>query len=467
MFQRLLAWIREVINKMIGQTTVKQALRVDVAVSSDMAAALQTWSRMYANQSEWLSADVKSLNLAAAIAGEIARSATIEMQVLLAGSPRADYLTAQLTPVLGRLREQIEKGCAKGGLVMKPYIDGKNIAVDFVQADQFYPVAFDSSGGMTACVFADQRRIGDYWYTRLEYHRMTPEGCAVTNRAFKSMTQDTLGSEISLAVVDAWADIQPEALIQGVDRPLYAYFKYPLANNIDAGSPLGVSCYSRAVDQIEQADRIWSNLLWEFESGKRAIYADVTAFDRTADGKAVLPDKRLYRTINATGDIGESELFKEWSPEFREAAIRSGLDAVLKKIEFLCGLAYGTLSDPATVEKTATEIAAARQRSAATIVDTQKALQAALDQLIWAMDVWATLAGLAPRGSYQAAYDFDDSLVVDAEAQMAQDRQTVGMGAMPKVVFLMRNYGLDEATAKKWIADVTAETPMDLFQGAQ
>lgn len=57
MFARLLAWIREVINKMIGQTTVKQALRVDVAVSNEMATALQTWALMYSNQSPWLGAE--------------------------------------------------------------------------------------------------------------------------------------------------------------------------------------------------------------------------------------------------------------------------------------------------------------------------------------------------------------------------------------------------------------------------
>jgi hypothetical protein len=38
---------------------------------------------------------------------------------------------------------------------------------------------------------------------------------------------------------------------------------------------------------------------------------------------------------------------------------------------------------------------------------------------------------------------------------------------MPKVTFLMRNYKLDEPTAKKWLADAQAEQPeVDLFQGA-
>ena len=54
----------------------------------------------------------------------------------------------------------------------------------------------------------------------------------------------------------------------------------PLANNIDTSSPLGASIYSRAVDLIKQADQQWTDFLWEFESGKRALYTDPMAFEK-------------------------------------------------------------------------------------------------------------------------------------------------------------------------------------------
>jgi A118 family predicted phage portal protein len=461
MFAKILNWIREAFKKMIDRTSVKTALHVDVAISPEMTTALQVWSVMYENKAEWLDGDVQSLNLPAAIAGEIARAVTIEMGVSLTGSARATFLAAQLAPVLGKVREQVERGCAKGGLMMKPYVDGDGISVDFVQADQFFPVSFDANGNITACVFADQRTVGDRYYTRLEFHTMTAQGCEIRNEAFRSSTRDTLGQPVPLTSIPEWAELLPEALITGIDRPLYAYFRYPLANNIDATSPLGVSCYSRAVNLIRDADVQWSNLLWEFESGKRAVYVDTLAFGKDAQGQAKLPNKRLYRALDAGGQ--KDDFFQAWSPEFREASIQSGLNAILQRIEFNCGLAYGTLSDPQAVEKTATEIAVSKQRTYATITDTQKTLQAALDQLIWAMDVWATLANLAPRGTYQVAYTFDDSIVVDKDAQMVSDRQTTMMGAMPKYIFLMRNYGLDEATAKRWIAETQSEQPEDMF----
>lgn len=460
MFQKIFAWIREVFSKMLNQSSVKSAMRVDVAITPNMAEALQKWALMYENQSPWLNSDVKSLNLAAAVSAEISRAVTLEMEMRLSGSPRADFLAEQMKPALAFIRSATEYAAAKGGLVFKPYIHGRGLAVDFVQADQFYPTAFDSNGNMTACVFADQKVIGRDYYTRMEYHALEADGYHIRNRAFKSSARDTIGTEIQLSAVAAWADLQPEALIQNIARPLFSYFKMPLANNIDPTSPLGVSCFSRAVNLIEQADKIWSELLWEFESGHRVLYADTLAFTQeTATGLPVLPNKRLYRALNmgAGKGIDAPAFFHDWTPTLREQNILNGLDAVLKKIEFNCGLAQGTISDPATVALTATEIKMSRQRTYATITDTQKSLQNALDGLLYAMDVWATLGNLAPRGTFGAVYSFDDSITADHDTKFSQDTQAMGLGVMSKVEWRMRQYGEDEATAKKMVAMADAE----------
>ncbi len=466
MFQKILTWIRGVIDKMLNTSSVKSAMHVDVAISGLMAEALQLWMYMYDNRASWLNNEVKTLNLPASIAGEIARATTIEMKVTIDGSPRADYLAGQFANVLPRLRTMVEFGAAKGGLMFKPYINGKSISVDYVQADQFYPAAFDANGNITSCIFSDQRTVGDKFYTRMEYHRMTPAGCEIKNVVFKSSSRDALGQQVQLTEVDAWADLLPEAVITDIDKPLFAYFKYPAANNIDTTSPLGVSCFSRAVELIQQADEQWSSLIWEFESGKRAIYVDELAFGKDArTGLPVLPNKRLYRTLGQGGQVSDEEMFHEWTPEFREASILSGLDAILKRIEFVCGLAYGTLSDPQSVDKTATEIKISRQRTYATITDTQKSLQEALEQLLYAMDIWATIGNLAPQGLYQTAYDFDDSVIVDKDLQFQQDMRLVTSRLMSDIEFRMRNFGETEQQAKDKPAMIKAPDT-SLFQGA-
>ena len=182
---------------------------------------------------------------------------------------------------------------------------------------------------------------------------------------------------------------------------------------------------------------------------------------------------RFYRTSGYTGRLKAAarlammRCLRTGRPTLRTADLELGLNILLQRIEFLCGLAYGTISDPQMIEKTATEIAASKQRSQATVVDGQKALARTLDDLLYAMDAWATLNTLAPLGPYEVAYDFDDSLIVDSEGQFSQDSRAVGMGAMPKWMFLVRNYGLTETDARKWIAEQQAEQPADFFGAGQ
>ena len=72
-------------------------------------------------------------------------------------------------------------------------------------------------------------------------------------------------------------------------------------------------------------------------------------------------NKRLYKGLNLqTGD--NTELYKEFSPAFRDDNIINGLEQHKRAIEFAVGLAYGDLSNTQVVEKTATEIKHAKQR---------------------------------------------------------------------------------------------------------
>lgn len=455
MFTRLILWLRGVLDKMIGKKNIQQALQVDIEMSSEMASAIDLWTRMYENEAPWLSSNVKSMNLPAAIASEIARMVTIEMAVHV----KDPYLQELVDGIVRKLREQVEYGVAKGGIIMKPYPNGDKINIDFVQADRFFPVSFDGDGDITACVFTEQKKVGANFYNRIEYHEFSDEQVLVRNKAFRSDSKEALGTEVELSILPDWEELVPEAIIENVERPLYAYFRYPMANNVDPTSPLGVSCFSRARDYIEEADRQWSRLLWEFESGERALYVDVLAFDRDDDGKPVIPNTRLYRTMKTAG-TSKDDMFEDWSPSLREKELTAGLESLLRKIEWSSGLAYGSLSDAQFVTKTATEIISAKQRSASTVSDTQKALANSINDLLYSIGVWMTLSGLG-NPDVTATYDFDDSIITDRDHQFSQDQQVVGMGAMSKLEFRMRNYNEDEATALKMLALAETERSKD------
>jgi len=452
MIKRFLNWIREVLKNMISKQDAMQAVGVDIALTDTMAESIELWGDMYQNQAYWLSADVKSLGLAAAVSSELARVATIEMTAEVEGSARAEYLQTQIAPVVEKARHWVEYAVAKGGIILKPYPRGEDIIVDYVQADQFLPVNFDGNGNITAAAFVDNKVEGNAYYTRIEYHEIDGDLYTVRNKAYRSTSKQTLGREIPLTQVADWAELEPEVIIAGVDRPLFAYWRYPMANTIEPFSPLGVSCFSRAVELIRQADEQWGRLIWEFTAGEMALYVSTDAFKKDDNGNLKLPNKRLYKTLDVN-NVG-SELFEAWAPALREQSFMTGLNEILRRIEFTCGLAYGTLSNPEDIAKTATEIKMAKQRSYATITDIQKETAKALDDLLAAIDIYTSLLNLAPKGAYTATYNFDDSVITDQNEQLQRDMQLVAAGLMTKVEFRMRNFHEKEEVARKAVEEL-------------
>ena len=440
--------IRQVIRRLIGKDTIERVLRIKTAATTEMMEAISLWADMYQNAAPWLSDTVKSLNLPSAISAEVARLATIEMKSEITGSPRADMLNTAYAAALSNLRRFLEYGCAKGGLIMKPYIDGKELTVDFVQADQFYPCAFDNKGNITSIIFVERAQIGTVYYTRFEQHTLEGHNCIITNRAFRSHNKSELGTETALDSVDAWASLIHEATVRDITGPLYGYFKVPIANTIDPTSPMGVSVFSRAVELIKEADKQYSRFLWEFEGSELAIDASVDLFAKK-DGRLILPKgkERLFRTYDVAAD-GTSDMgIKYFSPAIRDESLVNGLNRLYQRIEFNVGLAYGTISDPQNVDKTAEEIRTSKQRSYALISDIQTALQGALEQLIYAMDVWATIGNIAPRGKYDVSFEWGDSVLTDTQSEQTIRMQEVASGLLRPEHYLMWRYGITEEEA--------------------
>ena len=121
----------------IRKDDLKKILNTDIAISDKMNYAIALWTKLYKNHADWLDEDTKSLNLPSSIATELARLVTVEMKSEISGSIRADFLNEQYIRILPDLRNVTEYACEKGGIILKPYISGKDINVDYVQDDRF------------------------------------------------------------------------------------------------------------------------------------------------------------------------------------------------------------------------------------------------------------------------------------------------------------------------------------------
>ena len=448
MIKEFIERIGQVIRKMLGREKIKDAIGVEVAVSDKMANEIDLWAKMYKNEPPWKEKNIKLCGLPAAIAGEFARLVTLELKTEVTGN---DFINEEYQAVVSDIRKYTEYACAKGGLAMKPYASEGHIEVDMVQADRFFPTKFNSRGEVTAAVFAESLTVGKKVYTRLEYHQHEGTMYHINNKAFVKQDLDNvevLGKEVPLTAVPEWANLQEEVTLKNVKMPLFAYFKIPNANNVDDTSPLGVSVYSRAINDIKEADNQWTRLLWEFEGSELAIDADITLFKKDDKGNYEFPKgkDRLFRMMDLDDN---AEKYKVFAPAIRDENLINGFNAILRRIEFNVGLAYGTLSDPNTVDKTTEEIKASKQRSYSTVSDIQKSLQTALEQLVYAMDVMAQLSGLSGRKKYEMSFDWDDSIVIDKEQELASMQQDAVAGFIRKELYVAAKYGVSEEEALK------------------
>lgn len=453
MFSKLKDVVGKLVRKIFKKETIEQRLEVNIAVSDDIGKAIELWAKVYKNKAPWLNESVKSMNLASSISKEMAKLVTIEFESEIVGN---DYLNEQYKEVIKEIRNYTEYATAKGGLVFKPYVNGENIEIDLVQADSFFPTSYNSRGEVTGAVFTEFKHEDKKVYTRLEYHSLTKDGYYISNTAYMKDNYNNnmdlnsdLGQQISLKSIDEWSDLQEEVLIKNIDKPLFAYFKMPLANTIDNNSPLGVSIFADAIELIEEADKQFSRILWEYEGTELAINASMDCFKRDQNGNPILPHgkERLYRSFNFGVDEWNKAL-ETFSPEIRDTSLFNGLNQLLRRIEFSCGLAYGTLSDINETDKTATEVKASKQRSYATVSDIQGKLQVALEHLAYIMDVYAKLYKL-PSSKYEMTFNFDDSLVMDKDTELASMLNDVVSGILRPELYIMKKYGVDEKTAKE------------------
>ena len=447
---------------MIPYRNVEQAESIETPLSTEMTNALTLWYELYLDKASWVDREsVKSMNLPALISSELARQIVLEMKWNITGkggaegeeapmNPRAQYLKDEFEKLVAVLRLKLEQGCAAGGMIIKPYpnVEDGHIYFDWAMDWGIYPVAFGDDGDLTDVMIPDVFKDGKTTYTRLERHKIVKDGVEITQRAFRSNYDETLGTEIDLGSVEKWANLKTEAKVTQTDGPLFGWFKVAAANSVDVDSPLGASVYAKAVDLIREADMQYSRLLWEYEGSELAIDVDPTALRprRTEGGALEMPklNQRLFRAVDI--DKGDRDLYDVFSPNIRDGSLLNGLNQLLIRIEDLCGLSRGTFSDANVDARTATELKIIRQRSFATVADNQASLERCLRDVVRAMDKYATIYHLAPEGEYDVSFEWDDSILTDAGEQMQERLMLFNAGIIGKAEF--REWYLGETKAQ-------------------
>ena len=230
--------------------TVEEALGVKVLSAVELDKFLEACANIYRGKPYWIGDKVKTVNFANTIAGEIARLATMNTEVSVDGSARADWLQGVMDDCASEWRNWVELGCALGTLILKPTED----SLDILTPDRFF-VLGAYNGDITDivfrdCVFDPEREI---YYTRLERHQLD-EVYTITNRVYVGYAPYDLDHEVSIEV-SPWNGINDEVVAEGVEHMLFGVFRFPGANNLDMSSPLGLPCFAKAVEELMDLEK--------------------------------------------------------------------------------------------------------------------------------------------------------------------------------------------------------------------
>ena len=443
MLDEIKAFVKGVINRMFPAKNVEQALKIETCISSMMQTRIELWQRMYSGMAPWCKGYVKSLRKEQGICTEFANICLDEMESNIS----VEELDQIYKMATRDLNENLQSGLALGALIIKPLGGDK---VEYVTADRFVPIAYDERERLIDVVFVENQKRGEDYYHRLERHSLRDNILTITNNAYISKSEDDIGREIPLSSIDEWKNLPATISYAGLEKPDFGYYRNPIKNEIDR-SPCGVSIFESGIDQLESVDTQNARLKWEFESGERAINVSTTALQPIVgeEGRLETPklDKRLYRGLNLdAGDDGD--LYKEWSPEFRDISIINGLNQFLRQLEFNVSLSYGDLSDVTDVDKTATEVKIAKKRKYNMVSAIQENLKDCLEDLVYALAFYNAKL----HSGYEFNCTFKDSILVDDETERQNDRADVSLGAMQLWEYRMKHYAEDEETAKKMVA---------------
>ena len=452
----LFSSLKGAFTKMFSREDVTKAFGLTTDVSSEMMNALEVWHTLFTRSCS---------NLPSVVAGEAARLATVDMHITFSGGERADYLQRVFNQNKDRFRSKLELGCAYGGLILKPTATG----IDFIPAFRYLPIEYDSNGNITAVVFVDSFTSNDNYYTRLEYHHfeLLEEGSVyvIENKAFLSKTKFSLGRQVDLGRVSKWAHLEPITYISGVDRPLFGYFRTPIANNIDIDSPLGVSIFSKAVDSLRDFDMAYDKWRREIKLSDKVLFVDEQAMMKPSDGErggravACNPIPELVRGLRFGNNA--SKCIEEYNPTLRVNEFKQTLQTQLDLISVQCGFSAGYFSfDEKTGAVTATQIESNDQRTISTCTDIQQNYKLAIEGLVYAMEVYLTLYDLAPEEEVNTSYYMRD-LGVNVSEDRDRAYQLAQNGFIPKWKYLVDYEGYSEEKAKEMVSLAKKEAEAD------
>lgn len=343
-----------------------------------------------------------------------------------------------------RVNQLIELTYALGTGAFVEYLDvNEQPVIDYIRANMIYPLSWDN-GDITECAFGSVRVVDEKERIYLMICRKgiieDGEDAGFYYIENKYLDADT-GDEVELP-----EEIE-EIVPTGYDKPNFQIIRPSICNNVDLDSPMGISVFANAIDQVKGCDLVYDSYMNEYVLGRKRIlvpYSQAKIMQEKDGSRQPVfdPNDSVYFAL--PGDRQEDLKLTEVDMSIRAADHEQGLNKSLDLMSLKCGMGTGRYKFETGGVKTATEVISDKSDLYQNLQKNKAPIKAALVAMVKTL---AFLDNVSDR--IEVNVDFDDSIIEDTNTTVDRNIKLVNGGLRSKLTAIMEINKCSEQEAQK------------------
>lgn len=317
----------------------------------------------------------------------------------------------------------------------------RSLSLQSFDAMSILPISYDKNK-ITECAFISSVVVKGSACNLLNIHMTSSTGYVIMNYVI-----DSKGRKLDAESLGFVPFLETFSKI-----PYFTILKPNIVNNISKNTPLGISVYANAIDNLKGTDTAYDACIREVITGQRIIFFNKMLLMTDDSGKSIVPNdcKQSYMQFFGDDAFDVKEFIKEFHTTLNTEALNKELQNQLNMLSLKCGLGahyYNFTQDGVT---TATEYIGERQDFQRNAVKNAGFVTSAVRILVKAiLSAGRQFLNANVNPESKVVVTIPDNILVDDTALRAQDREDVNSGLMTKVEYRMKWYNetLETATA--------------------
>ena len=332
------------------------------------------------------------------------------------------------------------------------YSADTKIDLNYICADKIIPLTVDN-GDIIEAAFCSDVCIKGHNRIYLEIHRIEKDEYVIENHMFAAdRKSEKLLKEIQLP------DDVPQIIYTGSDKPWFSICTPAIVNPIDNNNGMGCAVFANAIDNLKGVDLAYNNLNSDFWLGQKKVFLNKNLLGDLSGTKKVAPDEvnqQLFYFVGEVMDDGTGKtMVQEHNPDLRVSDNTAGIQAQLDYLSFKVGFGTKHYQFNAGSIVTATQYTGDKQdliqNAHKHFIKVEGFLHRLVKTILW---IGHNYIDVAIKEDAHITVVFDQSPLVDENAERQRDKDDVATGIMQKWEYRVKWYGETETEAKKALKD--------------